>query len=153
MWWRRREKEIAHGRSFPLSSGPSRQMSDPEWFAQVAQRKWANEQFAEKFWQKKSKILFLVHMFYVYTILKFFIEKWVNRSFLLISSVLVSDASVSLTIAHFLWVMLVNRSGRSHGSEEIGHYSMRPIRYIFMSPIKKKFCEFGHARATKFLFF
>ena len=39
-------------------SGCSRQMSDRERFAQVAQRKWANERFAQKILAKKSKILF-----------------------------------------------------------------------------------------------
>ena len=35
-------------------SGRSRKMSDHERFTQVTQRKWANGQFAQIFWQKKN---------------------------------------------------------------------------------------------------
>ena len=45
-------------RSWANRSGRSRQMSDREQFAQVAQSKWANERFAQKMLAKKSKILF-----------------------------------------------------------------------------------------------
>ena len=84
----------------------SRQMRDPEQFAQVAQRKWVIR--SKHFWLKKSKILFLACF---YTIKKnFVIEKWVNHSFSLISSFLVSDVSYLLTLAHLVWGMWANRS-------------------------------------------
>ena len=51
-------------------------------------------------------------MFYI-RFKQIFIEKWANRSFSLISSFLVSDVSDSVTIAHFLWAMWANTSGRS----------------------------------------
>ena len=60
-------------------------MSDCERFAQVTQRKWGNEQFAQKIWLKKSKILFF-SMFYI----RFLILK-VSKS--LIHSFWVSDVS------------------------------------------------------------
>ena len=52
-------------------SGHSRQMSDHEWFAQVAQRKGANERFAQKIFAKKSKIL----LYYVLVKIFFFLQK------------------------------------------------------------------------------
>ena len=60
-------------------SGRSRQMRDHEQCAQVAQRKWANERFAQKIRLKKSKILF---QYVLYTIFKkMLLKKWANRSF------------------------------------------------------------------------
>ena len=41
------------------------QMGDCERFAQIAQDKWANEQFAQKIWIKKSKIFFYYVLFRV----------------------------------------------------------------------------------------
>ena len=57
-------------------------------------------------------------MFYI-RFLKFFIEKWANRSFSLISSFLMSDVSDSLTITHFLWAMWANCSGRSSKMSDV----------------------------------
>ena len=63
-------------------------------------------------------------MFYILYDKKKFLN-WANRSFLLISSLLVSYVSDSHTFAHFLWAMWANRSGcspkmiRSHRSEEM----------------------------------
>ena len=55
----------------------SRQMSSRERFAQVAQRKWANERFAQKFWQNNSKILFF-SMFYAGLGTPFFSVRYVS---------------------------------------------------------------------------
>ena len=51
-------------RLWAIRSDRSRQMSDRERIAQVSQRKWVNEQFAQKKLAKKSKILFLVWFIY-----------------------------------------------------------------------------------------
>ena len=53
-------------------SGRTEEMSDCERIAQVAQDKWANGHFAQKFCLKKSKILF---KYVLYTIKKKFFEK------------------------------------------------------------------------------
>ena len=52
---------------------------------------------------------------------KIFIEKWANRSFLLISFFLVSDLSNLPTIIHFLWAMWANRSGRSPKMSDVSN--------------------------------
>ena len=80
-----------------------------------------------KFWLKKSKILFY---YVLLQFLKKFIEKWVNHSFLLISSFLVSDVSDSLIslksnerceriaqFAHQKWATMSNLLRSLRGNE------------------------------------
>ena len=122
-------RSLTNERLWANRSGRSEEMSDSERIAQVAQdkwatlsdslrslkkrqRKWANERFAQKNLPKKSKILFLVCFIYDFKKRKK-IEKWVNRSFFLISSFLLSNVSDLLTMAHFFWAMWANCSGRS----------------------------------------
>ena len=118
-------------------------MSDHERIAQVAQRKWAtmseslrslktNEQpwairsgrseemsdLLKKFWLKKTKILFLVC--FIYCTIKKNIEKWANRSFLLISYFLVNDVSDReriAQVAHQKWA----NEWITHFFERIAH--------------------------------
>ena len=126
-------------------------MSDCERFPQIAQDKSAtvseslrslggNEQMSDslkKCWLKKSKILF----YYVWqkVFKKKIPKKWVNRSFLLISSFLVSDVSESLIslksneqcewIAHFghqKWVTMSDLLRLIRGNErceQIAHFA------------------------------
>ena len=80
-------------------------MSDPERFARVAQRKWANERFAQKILAKKSKILFF-SMFYI----RFFILK--NERFA--HSLFFNERCEQIAqVAHQKWAMWANRSGLS----------------------------------------
>ena len=92
-------------------------MSNRERFAQVAQRKWANERVAKIFWLKNIKSYFFS------TFCIGFVKK---MSDLLIPSFLVSNVSKSLRlltkneqceriaqVAHQKWAMWANRSGRS----------------------------------------
>ena len=64
--WANRSLRSLRGNERPWAnrSGRLRQMSDPERFAQAAQRKWGNEWFAQKMFAKKVLNLVL-SMFYI----------------------------------------------------------------------------------------
>ena len=94
LWANRSGCSEERSRPWANHSGCSRQMSDHEWFAQVAQRKWLNEQFTQKNLAKKSKILFCYVLFKVKKNIRknermahfcsfplFWWVMWVNRSF------------------------------------------------------------------------
>ena len=86
-------------------SGRSWQMSDRERFAQVAHDKWVNERFTQKFWLKKSKILFF-SMFYI----RFFYLK--NERFA--HSLFFGEQCEQIAkVAHQKLAMWANPSGRS----------------------------------------
>ena len=89
-------------------SGRSRQMSDHERLDQVAQKKWANEQFAKKIWLKNVKCCFTTVCFIKG--LKKKIEKMRKSLFFSYFLFFGERCEWIAHFAHIKWAMWGNRS-------------------------------------------